>query len=37
MEQSPNNMLGTAERKEMDWRRREGAEQCEGVCVGLLQ
>lgn len=37
MEQSPKNMLDTAERKEMDWRRKEGAEQGEDVCVGLVQ
>lgn len=37
MEQRPDNMLDAAERKEMDWRRKEGAEQGEGVCVGLVQ
>lgn len=37
IEQSTNNMTGTAERTEMDWRRKEGTEPCEGVCVGLAQ
>lgn len=37
MEQSTNNMFGTAESKEINWRRKEAIKQCEGVCVSMVR
>lgn len=36
MEQSTNNMIGAAERKEMDWGGKEGTNNVK-VCAGLVQ